>query len=156
MATTTQGAPRAPEDPASLAALLSRDPAASDMLLTLCCAAANSYRQDTALRPFPPPFVQAAETLESERDVAALREALVTVPRLQPPPSQRELQRLPQRTRSLLAWLTSPSGLRLRAVDAEATVRKKRAEEECERREWKESEWKEGVERDGKGRKGHG
>lgn len=122
-----------------------RDAAACDLLVTLCTAAALSYRQDTALRPFPPAYAgeestaaeassddrlqgttsaaaasQSSSLPPADRDIAGLRAALESVPVL--PASEEELAALSLRSKALLLWLTAPAGDRVKRVGVKDTV----------------------------------
>ena len=105
----------------SAAAAQERDAAACDLLVALCASAANSYRQDTALRPFPPAYAAGPHTHPRERDVVGLRGALARLPVL--PARSDALQALGEAEQSLLHWITAPAGERVRRASVERTVR---------------------------------
>jgi len=97
----------------SLLQLLDHDLLACDVQLSLFVAAASSYRQDTALRPFPPFFL----TGSGERDVEGLQAGLASLPSLED--VRRGLKEnsviLSAKLQKLLLWVFG-GGLRLRCL----------------------------------------
>lgn len=96
-----------------LRALLDRDMLACDVQLSLFVAAATSYRQDSALRPFPPALLLPG----GERDLAGLAAAIASLPSLAE--VRAGLDRpggVPARLVSLLVWVLGTAGLGLRTL----------------------------------------
>ena len=141
-----------------------RDVAACDLLVTLCTAAALSYRQDTALRPFPPAYAgettQAQSQAQSQAEAASADQAITPTASssllsssLPPadrdiaglratleavpvlPASEEELAALSLRSKALLVWLTAPAGDKVKRVSVKDTVSPQRDREIRERGE---------------------
>ena len=100
--------------------VLEQDLVACDVQLSLFVAAAASYRQDSALRPFPPAFLTAA----GERDVPALQAALAALPSLAAVRAALESAHAgpPPRALRLLLWVLD-GALRLHVLPREEAAR---------------------------------
>jgi len=100
-----------------LLALLRSDPAACDVHVALFVSAANSYRFDSVLSPFPPILCSVGH--HGEKDIDSLREIISSVPTIRMIKRRLEAgQSLPEGTLKLLHWIlcANPSSLRLTSV----------------------------------------
>ncbi|XP_013793980.1 mono [ADP-ribose] polymerase PARP16-like isoform X1 [Limulus polyphemus] len=95
---------------------LQSDPLASDLLWSLFCAAVESYRHDSILRPFPSAFL---DERTREKDVEHLRTVVSSIPSFQELIVNDNIQKtLPSESWDLLHWVLQTSSFRLCSVNS--------------------------------------